>query len=93
MVGLGRRSVLPEPGQIVRVTLTNLLSFGPEGETLELGPLNVLIGANGSGKSNLVDALTILRATPGDLAEPFRLPGHAAYCNLSPPAGPPCWRR
>ena len=36
---------------IRRITLQNLLSFGPEGVELELGPLNVPIGPNGSGKS------------------------------------------
>ncbi len=33
------------------ITLTNLLSFNET--TLELRPLNVLIGPNASGKSNL----------------------------------------
>ncbi len=28
--------------------LTNILSFGPETESIPLGPLNVLIGPNGS---------------------------------------------
>ena len=31
---------------------------------LELGPLNVLIGANGSGKSNLVDHFKLLNFRP-----------------------------
>ena len=38
---------------IRKVRLENLLSFGPAGQELDLGPLNVLIGRNGSGKSNL----------------------------------------
>ena len=38
---------------IRRITLQNLLSFGPNQVELELGPLNVLIGPNGSGKSNV----------------------------------------
>ena len=33
------------------IRLKNLLSYGSEGETLELEPLNVLIGANARGKS------------------------------------------
>lgn len=32
-----------------------------ERQTIELGPLNVLIGANGSGKSNLFAALSFFR--------------------------------
>ena len=45
--------------------LKNILSFR---ETeLDLQPLNVLIGANGSGKSNLIDVIALLQAVPGDL--------------------------
>ena len=56
---------------IRRITLRNLLSFGPDETDLELGPLNVLIGPNGSGKSNLIAAIGILRAAPRDFAEPI----------------------
>ena len=56
---------------IRRITLRNLLSFGPEQTDLELGPLNVLIGPNGSGKSNLIAAIGILRAAPRDIAAPI----------------------
>ncbi len=38
---------------------------------LELEPLNVLIGANGSGKSNLIDVLGLLKALPLDLSRPL----------------------
>ncbi len=41
--------------------LTNFLSYGPETEPLSLGPLNVLIGLNGSGKSNLLEAIQLLQ--------------------------------
>ena len=44
--------------------LQNLLSFGPDSPELTLGPLNLLIGANGSGKSNLIEALCLLRSSP-----------------------------
>ncbi|HAG80745.1 MAG TPA: chromosome segregation protein SMC [Cyanobacteria bacterium UBA12227] len=50
--------------------LKNLLSYGSEGEEIELQPLNVLIGANASGKSNLIEAIRLLRGTchkPQDL--------------------------
>jgi len=52
--------------------MKNLLSFGHEGEEIELQPLNVLIGPNASGKSNLIEALGLLRATPKDLTAPIR---------------------
>lgn len=46
--------------------LKNILSF--KDASLDLQPLNVLIGANGSGKSNLIDVIALLQAVPGDLA-------------------------
>jgi predicted ATPase len=52
--------------------LQNLLSFGPESGWITLEPLNVLIGPNASGKSNLIDSMAILRATPKDLTAPIR---------------------
>jgi predicted ATPase len=52
--------------------LTNLLSFGSKGEVVSLGTLNVLIGANGSGKSNFIEAISLLRAAPKELAVPVR---------------------
>jgi predicted ATPase len=54
------------------ITLKNLLSYGRTGVTLALEPLNVLIGPNASGKSNLIDALSILSAAPRNLMVPFR---------------------
>jgi len=42
----------------------NLLSFGPNTEEIELRPLNILIGANGSGKSNLLEVLRLLSWLP-----------------------------
>ena len=55
-----------------RIQLTNLLSFGPQAQELELGPLNVLIGTNGCGKSNFIEAIGLLQAAPTDLAERIR---------------------
>jgi len=42
----------------------NLLSFGPNTKEIELRPLNILIGANGSGKSNLIEILGLLSKLP-----------------------------
>ena len=54
---------------------TNLLSFGPDAQELELGPLNVLIGPNGCGKSNLIEAVSLLQAAPRELPAPIRASG------------------
>jgi len=53
--------------------LKNLLSF--KDMALDLRPLNVIIGPNASGKSNLIDAIGLLRAAPTDLAAAIRLGG------------------
>jgi len=49
---------------LLRIKLANVLSFGPDAAPLELGNLNILIGPNAAGKSNLIEALSLLRATP-----------------------------
>ena len=54
------------------VTLQGFLSYGPDATTIDLRSLNVFIGANGSGKSNLIEALAVMRAAPGDLPVPVR---------------------
>lgn len=54
------------------IRLRNLLSFGPDSEAFPLQALNVLIGPNASGKSNLIEALGLLRAAPRDLLAPIR---------------------
>ncbi|OFW31345.1 MAG: chromosome segregation protein SMC [Acidobacteria bacterium RIFCSPLOWO2_02_FULL_65_29] len=57
---------------IRRLKVSGLLSFGPKGIDLPLEDLNVLIGANGSGKSNLLEVLALLRASPTNLPEPVK---------------------
>ena len=57
------------------IRLHNFLSYGSEGEQIELQPLNVLIGSNASGKSNLIEAIGLLKATPTDLTAPIRKGG------------------
>lgn len=58
-----------------RIQLSNLLSFGPDTPPLSLRPLNILIGANGSGKSNLIDAISLLRSCAGDIQSTLRRGG------------------
>ena len=48
------------------ISLRGLLSFGWERVTLPLTRLNVLIGPNASGKSNVLDALSLLAEIPHD---------------------------
>lgn len=60
---------------IQTIRLKNLLSYGPATPEFELQPLNVIIGANASGKSNLIDSMSLLTATPRDILEPIRLGG------------------
>ncbi|MFN4256672.1 MAG: AAA family ATPase [Saprospiraceae bacterium] len=49
---------------IKHIKASNILSFGPDGLDLPLGSLNILIGANGSGKSNFIELFALLRSTP-----------------------------
>lgn len=60
------------------IRLRDILSFGSEGSEVELRPLNVLIGPNASGKSNLIEALSLLQAAPSDLTGPIRDGGGVA---------------
>jgi predicted ATPase len=57
---------------IHNLKVSGLLSFGPNGIDLPLGPLNVFIGPNGSGKSNLLEVLALLRASPNSLPAPVK---------------------
>lgn len=52
--------------------LKNFLSFGDPGVELELEPLNVLIGPNGCGKSNFIEGIRVLAATPSGVTKPLR---------------------
>lgn len=74
--------------QIYRLSLRNFLSYGDEWTSLDLLPLNVLIGPNASGKSNLIEAIATLRATATDLAAFFREGGGAGeYIRKAAPPG------
>ena len=52
---------------LLEITPKGILSFGDETMPIKLSSLNVLIGTNGSRKSNLIDVIGLLRATAGDL--------------------------
>ena len=72
----GRRpselKAVPHLKSIHSIRLDGFLSFAPGSPALELEPLNVLIGPNASGKSNLIEAFELLRSTPTDLAAAIR---------------------
>jgi len=54
------------------VRLSNFLSFGPHASGIELKPLNILVGANGSGKSNFIESLALLKTAPFHIADLIR---------------------
>jgi len=65
----------PRKPLVKAITLRGFLSFGPDVAEFPLEGLNVLIGPNASGKSNLVEAMSVLRAVPQDLPKPIRKGG------------------
>lgn len=57
---------------IKSLQIANLLSYGSGHPAIELKPLNVLVGANGSGKSNFLEAISLLQAAPDQITRPVR---------------------
>ena len=57
------------------IRLRNILSFGPDGMAIDLQPLNVLIGANASGKSNFLECVSLLKETTADIESYIRRGG------------------
>jgi len=68
-------NVIRPGGHFKSLFFRNLLSFGDEGAQLDLRPLNLLIGPNAAGKSNLMEALRLLQSAPKDLPQPTRQDG------------------
>ncbi|MCL2167001.1 MAG: AAA family ATPase [Clostridiales bacterium] len=54
------------------IRLNHFLSFGKDAEEVTLRPLNVIIGTNGSGKSNFLEAFDLLQNTPTNIGKPIR---------------------
>ncbi len=54
------------------IRLDNILSYGTLDEAFHLEPLNVFIGPNACGKSNLIEVLTLLASPTRDLQAPIR---------------------
>lgn len=61
--------------------INNFLSYSQEAEEIPLGALNVLIGPNASGKSNLIEAIGLLSSTSRDLTAPIREGGGIGECS------------
>ncbi|CAG0989205.1 hypothetical protein METP2_02470 [Methanosarcinales archaeon] len=61
-----------------KIKLTNFLSFGPETTSIDLQSLNIIIGINGVGKSNLIEAVALIQATPRDIGAVVRKGGGAS---------------
>lgn len=59
------------------IRLDNILSYGPGNDEFALEPLNVLIGPNASGKSNLIEVLALLAETPRNIQHRILLGGGA----------------
>ena len=57
---------------IKSIKLSNLLSFGKDSQEVELLPLNIIIGANGCGKSNFLEAFDLLKNAPSSIMKPIR---------------------
>lgn len=64
---------------IKSIRIRNLLSFGDDTDEIELLSLNVLVGQNASGKSNLIETIGLLQAAPKDLALPFYSRGGGGF--------------
>lgn len=70
------------------LTLENIFSF--KKTTVELRGLNVLIGPNAVGKSNLIEAISLLQAAPVDLnVAILRQGGVRVVCSLAGPVASP----
>ena len=63
---------------IKTIRLDNILSYGPDSGEFPMEPLNVLIGPNASGKSNLIEIIALLASTPRDLQHRIILGGGAS---------------
>lgn len=72
---------------IESLSIRGLLSYGWDPVVLPLRPLNILIGTNGSGKTNLLDVLDVLRAAPIDPLTPLRNKGGIAAWQHALPGG------
>jgi predicted ATPase len=72
---------MPEPTNPVLIrhlAPKNFLSFGPDNAGVELKALNLFIGPNGCGKSNLIEAISLIRSAPKEMRDVTRKGGGVA---------------
>jgi predicted ATPase len=62
---------------IHQLKIQNFLSYGSDEQTIELQPLNVIIGSNASGKSNLIEIIGFLQSSSTNLTQSIRDGGGA----------------
>jgi predicted ATPase len=60
-----------KPISLSSITISGLKSIDSRGQTIQLTPSTVLLGANGSGKSNLLSAFALLRAASHDKLDAY----------------------
>jgi predicted ATPase len=66
----GREAAMPDRPQLKSIEVHGFKSVDSEGQTIELTPVTVLLGANGAGKSNLVSFFKMLNyMTTGGLQQ------------------------
>lgn len=68
----------PSPVLIRHLAPKNFLSFGPNNPGIELKSLNLFIGPNGCGKSNLIEAISLMRSAPKEMRDVTRKGGGVA---------------
>jgi len=72
---------MPEPTNPVLIhhlAPKNFLSFGPDNAGIDLKALNLFIGPNGCGKSNLIEAVSLMRSAPKEMRDVTRKGGGVA---------------
>ena len=66
---------MPNPLLISHLTPKNFLSFGPDNAGIDLKSMNLFIGPNSSGKSNLIEAINLMRSAPKEFRDVTRKGG------------------
>jgi predicted ATPase len=71
---------MPMKPAIKSLRIQNLFSFGEMASPIELGPLNILIGPNASGKSNFIGVIGLLKGIPRDFEDAIADCGGISEC-------------
>ena len=71
---------MPMKPAVKSLRIQNLFSFGEMAAPVELGPLNILIGPNASGKSNFIGVIGLLKGICRDFADAITEFGGISEC-------------